>query len=238
MTHGLRVAGTGLVSMGVGLLAFVMITVLHGDPFTALAASSQQTRLADQLDAAEATFEGGGSGEAVAPDPRLTRPDARRYRQELSRGDAAGRISIPAIGVSTVAVHGTSVEDLKAGPGFYPEAGFPGMGRPVGIAGHRTTYGAPFLDVDQLSAGDEVRLDMPYGRFVYRVTEVRIIAPTDWSILNIGAGFDEATRAAIAEGGDCPGGNCEHLVLTACHPKYSAAQRIAVFATLDSVKVR
>lgn len=223
--------------MGLGLLLFVVITVVNGDPFTALAARGAQSDLDAQLAMSTAAFEGGSgtSGETQAPDPRLTNAAAAKYRKSLGVGDAAGRIQIQPIGVRSVVVNGTSVNDLRKGPGFYPQTAFPGQGRPVAIAGHRTTYGAPFLDVDKMQAGMPIKLTMPYGTFIYKVTRTEIIEPTDWSIIQTGAALPPGLQKKVAAGAPCPGGNCEHLVLTACNPKYSAAQRIAVFAVLESV---
>ncbi|MCB0880461.1 MAG: class E sortase, partial [Thermoleophilia bacterium] len=104
-------------------------------------------------------------------------------------------------------------------------------------AGHRTTYGAPFLNIDKLRAGDTIILTMSYGRFTYTVTRKEIIAPDDWSILEYGAAEPTAAaRRQVKATRRCVG-TCEHLVLTACHPKYSAAKRIAVFARLSRVQL-
>jgi sortase A len=124
-----------------------------------------------------------------------------------------GRIVMPAIGVSEVFVEGTEAGDLRTGPGHYPDTPLPGERGTVAIAGHRTTYGAPFRRVDQLERGDRIELRMPYGRFVYRVERTRIVEPTELSV---------TARVAY-----------DRLVLSACHPLYSAAQRIIVFARLE-----
>ncbi len=89
----------------------------------------------------------------------------------------------------------------------------PGQRGTVAIAGHRTTYGAPFRKVDKLERGDRVILDMTYGRFTYKVEKTRIVKP-------------EQTEVERRVGHD-------RLILTACHPLYSAAQRIVVFARLE-----
>jgi sortase A len=125
-----------------------------------------------------------------------------------------GRIVIPAIGVSDVFVQGTGSADLRKGPGHYPATPLPGERGTVAIAGHRTTYGAPFRSVDKLHAGDRIELRMPYARFTYRVERTKIVPPTELSVTD---------RVAH-----------DRLVLSACHPLYSAAQRIIVFARLDS----
>jgi sortase A len=117
-----------------------------------------------------------------------------------------------------VFVQGTGAADLRRGPGHYPATPLPGMRGTVAIAGHRTTYGAPFHDVDDLRRGDAIELAMPYGHFTYRVERTRIVAPT-------------ATEVTGPVGYD-------RLVLSACHPLYSAAQRIIVFARLERAEAR
>jgi len=109
-------------------------------------------------------------------------------------------------------VEGTDTGDLRKGPGHYPETPLPGERGTVGIAGHRTTYGAPFRTIDKLRRGDAIVVDMTYGRFVYRVEKTRIVEPTEVSV-----------KRRVDH---------ERLILSACHPLYSAAQRIVVFARL------
>jgi sortase A len=114
-----------------------------------------------------------------------------------------------------VVVQGTDTASLQKGPGHYPDTALPGQGKTIGIAGHRTTYLAPFRHIDQIEAGDEVVLEMPYGDFAYRVTKTEIVDPEDVDIVD-NVGF-------------------ERLVLTACHPLYSAAERYAIFARLVEI---
>ena len=130
----------------------------------------------------------------------------------MDPGDALGRIRLPAIAASFVMVQGTDGASLRKGPGHYPETALPGEPGTVAVAGHRTTYQAPFRRLDDLDVGDEVRLEMPYGTFSYRVERTRIV-PADalWVTRSVGH---------------------PQVVLTACHPLYSAAQRIVVFARL------
>jgi sortase A len=230
-----RIFGTGLIATGVGLLMFVGITVFWGDPFTRLSASGEQQTLARQFASTAPETEDLTNDPTL--DPALTRRAAAVARKNTALGAAAGRISIPRIGLSSVFVNGARDPDLTKGPGLYRETLFPGSGRAVAIAGHRTTYGAPFLDVDKMKPGDPIVVTMSYGRFTYRVTRVQIIAPDDWSILQYGAAEPtEAARRQVLQTRRCVG-TCEHLVLTACHPKYSAAKRIAVFARLDRVQL-
>ena len=137
---------------------------------------------------------------------------ARREQRQLAAGDAVGRIAIPRIGASYLIVQGTDSGSLEKGPGHYPSTALPGLGQTVAIAGHRTTYLAPFRNIDALRPGDRIVVRMPYGRFVYAVQYHRIVSPAAWWI----------TRDL----------GYERLVLSACNPLYSAAQRIVVFARL------
>lgn len=141
---------------------------------------------------------------------------ARHELTEVRTGDAVGRIAIPRIGNAYNIVQGTDETSLEEGPGHYPSTALPGMGQTVAIAGHRTTYLAPFRFVNELKPGDPIIVTMPYGRFTYAVQHLQIVKPTDvWVIDDVGY---------------------ERLVLSACNPLYSAAQRIIVFARLKSVQ--
>lgn len=238
-----RLLGTSLISTGIGLLFFVIITVVWGDPFTGIANAGDQQTLSKQL-AVEIAQDPGALMAQATLDPRLTRVSAHRFAKSIKEGTAAAFIRIPRINMHRFVVKGADVPDLAKGPGIYSQTGFPGNGLPVAIAGHRTTHGAPFLNVDQLKPGDKIVLEMPYGVFSYSVTRTQIILPTDWSIINVGAAQPTARarhamlRAWQTTGRCAPAQTCEHLVLTACHPKYSAARRIAVFAELTSVSLR
>jgi sortase A len=141
---------------------------------------------------------------------------ARREERELKTGDAVGHIDIAKIGVGYTIVQGTDELSLEKGPGHYPGTAMPGMGQTVAIAGHRTTYLAPFKLINELVPGNRIVITMPYGRFTYVVQYHRIVLPTAlWVTHNVGY---------------------DRLVLSACNPLYSAAQRIIVFARLRSVK--
>lgn len=126
-------------------------------------------------------------------------------------GDAVAILLIPRIHLDMVVVEGTDTESLKKGPGHYTNTAYPwqDQGR-VGIAGHRTTYLHPFYSLDALRSGDPIVLETEYGTFRYRVTRSEIISPSDGSVL------DQTHRPT--------------LVLTTCNPRYSAAQRLVVFA--------
>jgi sortase A len=141
---------------------------------------------------------------------------ARREEREIKTGDAVGHITIAKIGVGYTIIQGTDELSLEKGPGHYPGTALPGMGQTVAIAGHRTTYLAPFKRINELVPGNRIVLKMPYGRFTYVVQYHKIVLPTAlWVTHNVGY---------------------DRLVLSACNPLYSAAQRIIVFARLRSVE--
>jgi len=220
MRRTLRALSTVLIVAGALLLADAALTLLWQEPVSALYGRVQQDQLEGELaDIEEAPL-------AAVDQRALRRLDgsrrlafaARALKRRSENGDPLGRIRIPAIGVSDVFVEGTDAGDLRRGPGHYPATPLPGQRGTVAIAGHRTTYGAPFHDVDDLDPGDRIELDMPYGRFTYRVERLRIVAPTATEVTDR-VGFDR-------------------LVLSACHPLYSAAQRIIVFAKLERAEAR
>jgi sortase A len=215
----LRQLSTILILAGLLLLFDVGLTLLWQEPVSALYAKYRQDALADDLDKlAEPDLEP-AEVEALERLPLDTDRAAflaRALKRRTEPGDAVGRVRIPEIGVSTVVVEGTDGGSLRRGPGHYPETPLPGIRGTVAVAGHRTTYGAPFRDLDKLEKRDEVAVEMPYGRFVYRVEESRIVDPSaTWVTRRVGY---------------------NRLVLTACHPKYSAAQRIVIFARLQGAE--
>ena len=216
MRRALRALANVLIVAGVLLLADGVVTVLWKEPVSSLYARVQQDRLADRL----AELERSGPPEderrvlARLPDERRRlRFAARAARRRLEPGDPVGRLRAKAIGLDEIVVGGTGGAELRKGPGHYAETPLPGAGGAVAIAGHRTTYGAPFRHVDDLEPGARIELAMPYGRFTYRVERTRILAPTATWVIR---------RVAY-----------DRLVLTACHPLYSAAERIVVFARLE-----
>jgi sortase A len=123
------------------------------------------------------------------------------------------RIRIPRIGVSSVVVNGTRSSDLSSGPGIYPETVFPGIPGTTAIAGHRTTYLAPFRHVDALHRGNRILLNAPYAHFTYTVTGKAVVSPRDVQAATRDVGYPR-------------------LVLSACTPLFSAAKRLLVYARL------
>jgi sortase A len=136
-------------------------------------------------------------------------------------GDVIARIGIPKIGVDQYVVEGVNVDDLRKGPGHYPTTQLPGHEGNVAIAGHRTTYGAPFGDLDQLQAGDQILVVTVQGKFKYKVTSERVVDPSEISVLDPSP---DPSR---------PGHHLATLTLTTCNPKYSASQRLIIRAQLD-----
>lgn len=201
-------AGYGLLVVGLLLIAEAAVTVLWQEPFTALLTRGEQKKLSAELDRITAA---GPAGVGGVHGSRL-HVLATRLEHRSHEGDPLGRIVIPKLGVKFVIVQGTSSGDLEKGPGHYTDTAFPGARGTVGIAGHRTTYLAPFRHIDDLARGDRVELRMPYGAFAYTVDGTKIVSPRDVSVLRHRSG--------------------DWLVLTACHPLYSAAQRIVVSARL------
>jgi sortase A len=197
--RAVRASAVALALTGVALLAWIGVTLVWGEPVTALKASHAQAELRSELAQAEV---------------RGSEQRAAAYRRGLRPGDAAGRIVVPRLGLSTVFVEGTSADELERGPGHYRITALPGLGGTVAVAGHRTTYLQPFRHIDDLRPGDRITVRMPYGTFGYVVTGHRIVDDTDWSILR---------RRSY-----------EQLVLTACHPLHSASHRYVVFARLAS----
>jgi sortase A len=219
--RALRVLSSVLIVAGTILLIDAVATLVWQEPVSAVYAHFQQGALNDQLVQLEEAPLAPAEKRALAKIPDPTRRlafRARALRRRLDAGDPMGRIVIPAIGVSDVFVQGTGSADLRKGPGHYPATPLPGERGTVAIAGHRTTYGAPFRRVDKLRPGDRIELRMPYARFMYRVERTKIVPPTELSVTD---------RVAF-----------NRLVLSACHPLYSAAQRIIVFARLDSTVPR
>lgn len=217
----LRALSTVLIVSGLLLLSDAALTVAWQEPVSALYASVVQGRLGDDLrdlELARPSARDLAALRLLESERRRMAFLARALRATAERGDAVGRIRIPRIDASFVVVAGSDGASLRKGPGIYDGSPFPGAPGTVAIAGHRTTYRAPFRHIDDLGAGDEVVVELPYGRFAYRVQERRIVAPTAVSVVR---------RVAY-----------DRLVLSACHPLYSAEQRIVVFARLVSARAR
>lgn len=217
----LRALSSVLIVLGVLALLEVGVTLVWQEPFSALYAKFQQDHLRGTLRTLE------HAKPTALESTRLRRLADERRRvaflaSELARhaalGSAVGAIRIPRIGADFVLVYGTGTEELEKGPGIYtqsiyPGTRFPGLGGTTAIAGHRTTFLAPFRHIDELRRGDRILVDMPYAHFLYTVMGHRSVLPTD-------------VYAAIRHAG------YSRLVLSACTPPFSAAERLLVYARL------
>lgn len=208
MRRTVRGLGALLAASGIGLLAWAGVTWAWEDPFTALYTKRQQQELARSYQQRAEAF--AASGQLVAEQGGGSAAAARRYRRGLRTGDPVGRLRIPRLGVDMVVVQGTDPDSLKKGPGHYGGSFLPAQGELVYVAGHRTTYAAPFARIDKLRPGDEVVFEVPYGSFEYRVTGHRIVAATDVAVLR--------------------SHHREVLALQACHPRFFASHRYIVYA--------
>ena len=173
------------------------------------------------------TAHAGGGDTRTVPDGEIVRRLAVAYGHGLERGDAIGRLKIPRISLDRLIQQGvggpTAIDPdgdralLRNGPVHYAVTPLPGAGEPFAVAGHRTTYGAPFAKLDELKPGDKILVDTPYARFRYSVVKKTVVRPTDVSVL-LDRGYA--------------------LVLTTCTPPYSASHRLVVWGSLEALTPR
>ena len=224
MRRLLHILSIALITAGLVVIADVGITLAYKEPVSSIYGSIKQGAAEGQLQDLEQSYAAQPAVRKVVHtqrvDPRRKIATlARRFEDEVSEGDAIGRIVAPAMdGLNMVVVQGTDTGSLQKGPGHYPDTPMPGEEGTVGIAGHRTTYLAPFRHIDSMKPGDTIRLEMPYAILTYRVEKTAIVDPTDIGIVKA-VGY-------------------QRLVLSACHPLYSAAQRYIVFARLVHERLR
>jgi sortase A len=217
--------GTFLLVIGIGVLAWAATVYLWKDPFTTAYTAYEQRQLASNLDSTFENWEPAPEPKPVSRPAATPKPqhdnvsrEAKLYRLESDDGDAIARLKVPRLDLSVVVVNGTSTNDLRRGPGRHEDSFMPGEGELVYVAGHRTTYGAPFSAVDELEPGDTITVELPYGTVEYRVTRHRIVDDNDLAVLE--------------------SGGREELVLQACHPRFFASQRYLVYARPVSVEAR
>ena len=206
--------GTLLTVAGLLLLVWVAVVWRWQDPFTAAYTTWQQHRLERQYVRFAAGWEQHQAARhaAVRATPLTLAADAAALRRSAVPGQAIGRLEIPRLGLDIVLVDGTDENSLTRGPGVDRRDYLPGQHRLVYIAGHRTTYLAPFAHIETMRRGDLIRIEMPYGVFTYRVSRHEIVRADDLSVLR----------------------SSEHelLRLQACHPRFFATHRYIVDAPL------
>jgi sortase A len=214
-------AGGLAIFLGLVLIADAIATVVWQDPITAVFAQQRQKELDRELSALERSPVSASTlrlvKNAVTERQRMA-VFAEHQRRHTKVGNPLGRISIPSLDKKFVFVAGTGLESLKEGPGHYANTWLPGQRGTVGVAGHRTTYLAPFRRIDRLQKRNRIILTMPYGRFTYKVDGKRIVSPSNTSVLR-SIGHDR-------------------LVLTTCTPPHSAKWRLVVTARLQSATDR
>jgi sortase A len=215
--------GTLLLVIGLGVLAWAATVYLWKDPFTTAYTAYEQRKLESALDRQFEEWK--PAPETVAKPSKPARPqrdavrrEARRFRLASDDGDAVAKLTIPRLDLDVVLVNGTSSGDLRRGPGRHLDTFMPGERQLVYVAGHRTTYGAPFSNIDRLQEGDLISVDVPYAAIRYEVTRHRIVDDNDLSVL------ESHGR--------------EELVLQACHPRFFASQRYLVYARPVAVTAR
>jgi len=213
-----RIVSIALITAGLVVLLDVGLTLAYREPVSSIYGSIKQHAAADQLADLESHYPSAADLRAIEGVQNAGRRIsilARRFARQAGDGEAIGRIVAPGMDdLNAVVVQGTDTGSLQKGPGHYPQTPFPGQPGTVAIAGHRTTYLAPFRHIDSMQKGDEVTLEMPYATFTYRVERTDVVDPSDVGVVRP-VGYPR-------------------LVLSACHPLYSAAHRYIVFARLES----
>ena len=214
--RALRVLAVALIALGSLALLDALVTLVWQEPISALYATFRQSSLRGALRRAEraqpTAIERRTLASLAGQRARIAFL-ARELERHSGDGAAVGRISIPRIGADYVVVKGTDTADLISGPGVYSDTSFPGGRGTTAIAGHRTTYLAPFREINLLKPGNHIMLFMPYAHFTYTVIAQRVVAPTD-------------VQAAVSDVG------YSRLVLSACTPLFTAEKRLLVYARL------
>ncbi len=211
-----RIFGLLLIVAGVLTLVWVVVVWQWQDPFTALYTHVQQNRLAHSYERRVHAYHPKPThGKDLAAVEVQIAAEARAYQHMLHTGDPIGRLKIGRIGLKMVVVQGTDHETLKKGPGHYVQSALPGEGHLIYVAGHRTTYLAPFAHINDIKVGDYITFSLPYATFTYRVQRHYIVRSDQLSVLQ-----DHGR---------------EILRLQACHPRFFATHRYIVDATLTAI---
>jgi sortase A len=219
----LGAVGRVLVTGGILILLFVAYQLWGTGILQARAQNDLEQQFQQSLQAeassssSTSTTSPGPTATTLAPATTTVPPPPEIPPQ----GEAVARIAIPKLGMDQFVVEGVDVGDLRKGPGHYPATPLPGQEGNVAIAGHRTTYGAPFENLDQLATGDEITVQTVQGTFNYELSEDPfVVSPDDGDVL---LPTSDPAR---------PASSLATLTLTTCNPKYSAAERLIVKASL------
>ncbi len=215
-SRAVRLLAVAMIVVGGLALADGVVTLVWQEPVSWLIGKLKQDRLKGELRHVEALAPSAAERQAlsgIAGERDRIAYLAALLQHSARNGSPIGRIVIPSIGASFVMVDGTDTSDLESGPGFYTSTTFPGIAGTTLIAGHRTTYLAPFRHIDELRPGDQIQLQMPYARFTYTVVGHRVVQPQ-----NVAAATSEVGYSRV--------------VLSACTPLFSAAKRLLVFGRL------
>jgi sortase A len=209
-----------LAVVGALVLVWVVVVWQWQDPFTAIYTHWKQHQLAKSYDRRFASYHAAPYDREAALSARIQtiEREARLYRHDSHRGQAIGRIVVPRLHLNMVLVNGTDHDSLKKGPGRDLRTYMPGEGQLIYIAGHRTTYLAPFAHIDSMRQGDPITLEVPYGTFRYRVFRKKIVPSDDLAVLR------SQGREVVA--------------LQACHPRFFATNRYIVWGRLIRVEPR
>ncbi len=210
--------GRAMITLGLVLLLFVAYQLWGTNFFEARSQKTLRGDFTEKLKKAEV------KDAEPAEDPTVaTAEELAQLNQETTKGQPIAVIEIPKIGLNHIVVSGTDKGSLQKGPGHYPTTPLPGQLGNAAIAGHRTTYGAPFGQLHELVVGDKIILVTLRGKFTYEVTEGnKIVSPKDVGVINPVVDPADPTGATYLP----------TLTLTTCHPKFSAAQRLIVHAKL------
>ncbi len=223
MARAARITGTVMIVAGICSIGWVLLVWQWQDPFTAVYAKYQQHKLASSFSHRFAEYHAPPAlpkrtGAPAADLHKQIAAEARAYRLSLHEGEPVGRLIVPRLGLKSIVVNGTGHDDLTKGPGRELHTFMPGEGELIYVAGHRTTYLAPFAKIDKLRAGDPITFVLPYATFHYEVTKHVIVAADDLAVLR--------------------SHHRELLALQACHPRFFATHRYIAYAKLVRVEPR
>ena len=214
MQRVLRLVGWGLLGSAGLVVLFLFYQLFVTDFFNARSQARAEVELDTSLEIRRAELAMATTTTTTAPTPEVevTRVPELMAEPTVPVGVPFGRIEIDKIGLDAVLFEGVDRDTLKLGPGHMPDTPLPGQPGNAVISGHRTTYGRPFFDVDQLVVGDTIQIETALGINIYAIRQILVVAPTDvWVTDPIDGAW---------------------LTLTTCNPKFSAAERLIIQAEL------